>query len=65
MNSVFSIYRDGQSEESTLNIGKEEVLKAVNNYDNYKDIIKQIKTLQFLNSNFFFFFLCGKFGVKY
>lgn len=45
-NSVFSVYRDGKSEESTLNIGREEVLDAVNNYGGYKDMIKQIKGLQ-------------------
>lgn len=46
MNSVFTTYRDGKSEECTLCIGKEDVFNAVNNYDNYKDMIKQIKTLQ-------------------
>ena len=46
MNSVFNVYRDGQSIETTLDIGKQEVLQSIENYDAYKDIIKKVKTLQ-------------------
>lgn len=43
---VFAIYRDGKSLESTLTIKREDVLRALNDYEGYNDKIKQVKSLQ-------------------
>lgn len=45
-NEVFCIFRDGNSEDIEIEIDKSEVLKALDLYKNYKDIIKNIKSSQ-------------------
>lgn len=50
-NQVFTIFRDGKSESSNLKIDREYVLKACDEYFNYKNKIKIVKSDQYRISN--------------
>lgn len=45
-NEVFSIYRDGKSEEGNIDIYKEDVNRALADFEGYKNKIKQVNTLR-------------------
>lgn len=45
-NEIFSIFRDGKSEESTINIKKEDVNRALSDFEGYNSKIKNVKKLQ-------------------
>lgn len=39
---VFSVFRDGKSDESDININREDVMKALNSYDGYSNKTKAV-----------------------
>lgn len=45
-NEIFSIYRDGKSEDSDIRIERENVLKSLKDFENYDRKIKEVKRLQ-------------------
>lgn len=45
-NEVFAIYRDGKSTEQTITIKKADVSRAMDDYEGYKNKIKQVNTLK-------------------
>lgn len=45
-NEIFSIYRDGKSEESDIIIKKEDVTRALKDFEGYNSKIKEVKRLQ-------------------
>lgn len=45
-NEVFAIYRDGKSTEQTITIKKADISRAMDDYEGYKNKIKQVNTLK-------------------
>lgn len=45
-NTLFAIYRDNKSEESTIKIKYADVMETLQDYEGYKDKIKKIKSLE-------------------
>lgn len=45
-NEIFAVFRDGSSEEGSITIDKSEVNRALKDYDEYKEKIKQVTRLK-------------------
>lgn len=50
-NEIFSIYRDGKSEEDNIKINREDVIKSLKCFEDYKRKIKDVENLKYQISN--------------